>query len=86
MAIFIGARWTTSSGSGGYGTRFGLIYVDYKTQKRTPKMSASFFREVAARMRWCRPPSQRTAKRRQRSRQRYSYRKRSITGRSIAWY
>jgi beta-glucosidase len=35
--------------SGGYGTRFGLIYVDYKTQKRTPKMSASFFREVAAR-------------------------------------
>ena len=35
--------------SDGYGTRFGLIYVDYATLKRTPKMSASFFREVASR-------------------------------------
>jgi len=35
--------------SGGYGTRFGLIHVDYATLKRTPKLSASFFREVAAR-------------------------------------
>ena len=35
--------------SAGYGTRFGLIYVDYATLKRTPKMSASFFREVASR-------------------------------------
>ena len=33
----------------GYGTRFGLIYVDYATLKRTPKMSASFYREVIAR-------------------------------------
>jgi beta-glucosidase len=33
----------------GYATRFGLIHVDYKTQKRTPKLSASFFREVIAR-------------------------------------
>ena len=32
--------------SGGYGTRFGLIYVDYATLKRTPKLSASFFRAV----------------------------------------
>ncbi len=30
----------------GYGTRFGLIHVDYATQKRTPKLSASFYREV----------------------------------------
>jgi Beta-glucosidase/6-phospho-beta-glucosidase/beta-galactosidase len=30
----------------GYGTRFGLIHVDYGTQKRTPKLSASFYREV----------------------------------------
>jgi len=30
----------------GFGNRFGLVYVDFKTQKRTPKMSASFFREV----------------------------------------
>jgi beta-glucosidase len=35
--------------SGGYGTRFGLIYVDYATLKRTPKPSASFYREVIAR-------------------------------------
>lgn len=35
--------------SAGFANRFGLVYVDYQTQKRTPKMSASFFREVAAR-------------------------------------
>jgi beta-glucosidase len=35
--------------SGGYGTRFGLIHVDYATLKRTPKLSASFFRAVATR-------------------------------------
>jgi len=35
--------------SDGYGTRFGLVYVDYATLKRIPKMSASFFREVASR-------------------------------------
>jgi beta-glucosidase len=33
----------------GYGDRFGLVYVDFETQQRTPKMSAQFFREVAAR-------------------------------------
>ena len=35
--------------SDGYGTRFGLIHVDYATLKRTPKLSASFYREVIAR-------------------------------------
>ena len=30
----------------GYSNRFGLHYVDYKTQKRTPKLSASFYKEV----------------------------------------
>jgi beta-glucosidase len=35
--------------SGGFGTRFGLIYVDYATLKRTPKLSGSFYREVATR-------------------------------------
>lgn len=35
----------------GYAARFGLVYVDYKTQKRTPKLSASFYREVIARNR-----------------------------------
>ena len=26
-----------------------MIYVDFKTQKRTPKLSASWYREAAAR-------------------------------------
>lgn len=33
----------------GYATRFGVVHVDYATQKRTPKLSASFYREVIAR-------------------------------------
>ena len=33
----------------GYNNRFGIHYVDYKTQKRTPKLSADFYRAVIAR-------------------------------------
>jgi beta-glucosidase len=33
----------------GYATRFGMVHVDYTTQKRTPKLSASFYKEVIAR-------------------------------------
>ena len=33
----------------GYAKRFGLVYVDFETQKRTPKLSAAFYREVIAR-------------------------------------
>lgn len=33
----------------GYSKRFGLHYVDYKTLKRTPKLSAEWYREVIAR-------------------------------------
>jgi len=33
----------------GYGTRFGIVYVDFKTQKRIPKLSAAWYREAAAR-------------------------------------
>src|SRR5262245_31370045 len=33
----------------GYGNRFGLIYVDFKTLKRVPKLSAQWFRETARR-------------------------------------
>ena len=33
----------------GYATRFGLIHVDYATQKRTPKLSAAYYAEVIKR-------------------------------------
>jgi beta-glucosidase len=33
----------------GYGSRFGLNYVDYKSEKRIPKLSAQFYHEVIAR-------------------------------------
>ena len=33
----------------GYTNRFGLHYVDYQTQRRTPKLSARFYQEVIAR-------------------------------------
>ncbi|MEO6590653.1 MAG: family 1 glycosylhydrolase, partial [Pyrinomonadaceae bacterium] len=32
----------------GYTNRFGLHYVDYETQKRTPKLSADFYKQVIA--------------------------------------
>jgi beta-glucosidase len=35
-------EWTA-----GYGNRFGLIYVDFDTLERTPKLSAKWFREAA---------------------------------------
>jgi beta-glucosidase len=33
----------------GYSKRFGIHYVDFKTQKRTPKLSAQWYKEVIAR-------------------------------------
>jgi beta-glucosidase len=33
----------------GYSKRFGIHYVDFKTQARTPKLSAEWYREVIAR-------------------------------------
>lgn len=35
--------------SDGYQKRFGLYHVDFQTQRRTPKLSASFYREVIKR-------------------------------------
>src|SRR6185295_7338579 len=32
--------------SHGYATRFGLLHVDYASQKRTPKGSALYYREI----------------------------------------
>jgi beta-glucosidase len=43
-SLFDNFEWTA-----GYKTRFGLIRVDYATQKRTPKLSAAFFSEVIRR-------------------------------------
>ena len=33
----------------GYSKRFGIYYVDFKTEQRTPKLSAEWYREVIAR-------------------------------------
>jgi beta-glucosidase len=30
----------------GYEKRFGIIYVDFATQKRIPKLSAAFYKQV----------------------------------------
>jgi beta-glucosidase len=32
----------------GYTKRFGIFYVDFKTQKRTPKLSAEYYRNAIA--------------------------------------
>lgn len=32
----------------GYSNRFGLNYVDYETQQRTPKLSAAFYKQFVA--------------------------------------
>jgi len=45
-------QWITMDNfewNAGFSNRFGLFYVDFETQKRTPKLSAEWFREAAAR-------------------------------------
>jgi beta-glucosidase len=45
-------QWSTMDNfewNAGFSNRFGLVYVDFKTQKRTPKLSAEWFREAARR-------------------------------------
>ena len=32
----------------GYSKRFGIVYVDFATQKRTPKLSAEFYKATIA--------------------------------------
>lgn len=41
-SAFDNLEWT-----GGYGVRFGLVHVDFATQKRTPKLSADWYRRAA---------------------------------------
>ena len=40
---------TAPEWSDGFANRFGLVHVDDETQKRTPKLSAAYFREAVAR-------------------------------------
>jgi beta-glucosidase len=46
---FIWSLFDNFEWSDGYGTRFGLIHVDYASLKRTPKLSASFYSQVIRR-------------------------------------
>ena len=48
-AISYGRCWTTSSGPRAIGKRFGIVHVDYLTQRRTPKSSARWYQEVISR-------------------------------------
>ncbi|MEE3920880.1 family 1 glycosylhydrolase [Micromonospora sp. BRA006-A] len=43
-----GRCWTTSSGPG-YEQRWGLVYVDYASQRRVLKRSAHWYRDVIRR-------------------------------------
>jgi beta-glucosidase len=43
-------QWSTMDNfewSAGFGNRYGLVHVDFETQKRTPRLSAAWFREAA---------------------------------------
>ena len=45
----------------GYGKRFGIVHVDYRTQRRTPKDSSAWTPSVGASCRTRTPRSRRTA-------------------------
>jgi beta-glucosidase len=45
-------HWSTMDNlewKAGFANRYGLVYVDFATQQRTPNLSAAFFREAATR-------------------------------------
>ena len=46
---FISSAFDNLEWTDGFGARFGLIYVDFSSQKRTPKLSARWFHEAASR-------------------------------------
>jgi beta-glucosidase len=35
-----------AAGYDGYSIRFGLIFLDYATQKRTPELSAAYYADL----------------------------------------
>ena len=37
----------------GYEKRFGIVYVDFATEKRTPKLSAAFYKQLIRERRVC---------------------------------
>jgi beta-glucosidase/6-phospho-beta-glucosidase/beta-galactosidase len=39
--------WQSRDTAKAFANRFGLVYVDFKVQKRSPKLSAAWFREAA---------------------------------------
>lgn len=49
MGSFVWSAMDNFEWINGYGDRFGIVHVDFKTQKRTPKLSAQWFREAAQR-------------------------------------
>ena len=44
---FVWSLMDVFSWSNGYNKRYGLFYVDYETQKRYPKKSAYWFKQVS---------------------------------------
>jgi beta-glucosidase len=46
--VFVWSAQDNFEWTAGYGNRFGLVYVDFETLERTPKLSARWFREAAA--------------------------------------
>jgi len=43
---FVSSLMDNSEWHLGYSVRFGLVHVDFDTQRRTPKSSASWYRDL----------------------------------------